>query len=171
MGIYVRRKGFRRSITDALNEAEEDHYLDCPNAEPLSRGAATFLDILFLIVLFYGINLIINAAAITLRISQVNYSILNAIKFALVSTCVYVYIWSVRALGGSPAKILMGLRIINVHSGRRLSYARAIIRELIAKPLSILCIIGILLPLIRKDGHALHDLMVGSVVKRVLGDP
>lgn len=85
----------------------------------------------------------------------------------------YVYaVWTVATFGGSPAKLLLGLRVLDATSGQKLSIPRVILREIIGKALGLALLGGgLLMPLMRQDHRSLHDLLSQSVVKRVHGGP
>ena len=57
MGKYIRTDpGPKRSVERALQEAEEEHYLDCPPADFWIRAAAIFLDIIFLFIIITAVH-------------------------------------------------------------------------------------------------------------------
>ena len=44
-------------MADALNEAEHDHFIDCPNADMFTRLEAGVLDCIFLLLMGSGLDL------------------------------------------------------------------------------------------------------------------
>lgn len=175
MGRYVRaRRGTKTSVADALQQAEEDHFRDCPDAGFLIRAAACLLDLIFLFLILSTINrLAIALAALTLPDSATSDgnlpTLFSAALLATDATLAYFYsIWTVLRFGGSPAKLLLNLQVIDAPTGGRLGVHRAILREWVGKLLSLGALgAGFLLPLVRKDHRALHDLLSQSAVKNI----
>jgi len=77
------------------------------------------------------------------------------------------YGWFYKNKGGTPGKLLLGLRVLKSDTGTNLSYLTTWLREIPGKFLSaiILCI-GFILAGLRSDKKALHDLMMGTQVVR-----
>ena len=167
MGLYVPKRFFRKTVSDTINEAEDDHFFDCPSADFRARAAAILLDSIFLFILGYGLNSVFRTLGVALE-SDINLSaLLPSVKLAIEAVIGYAYLWSIHQWGGSPAKILLGLRILDIGSGRKLRMSKVLLRECLFKPLSLISIVGMLMPLFRVDRLALHDLFAGSVVKRI----
>jgi uncharacterized RDD family membrane protein YckC len=179
MGSYIpikRRLRRRKSVAETLAEAESDHFLDCPTAEFKWRAACSLLDFIFIFLMISGVNHIANLimhTSLGSEISQLSYEDkigLLAIKLALQSLLVFAMcIWPVVAFGGSPGKLLLGLQVVDVTTGRLLSYPQVFLREIVGKFLlgSLTMSVGLLLPLVRGDSRALQDLISRSVVKKV----
>jgi uncharacterized RDD family membrane protein YckC len=177
MGQYFPTKsGKRRSIADTLQEAENDHYLDCPNADFFIRTAAYLLDAIFLFLLVTGMNRILTIILTSpiglgsLHVTDDTRVVVTSIHVALQCTLFYFYsIWSVVRFGGSAGKLILGLRIIDRDTGQKLDYLQLFAREVLGKfilgPITIG--VGFLMPLWREDSLALHDLLSGSAVKKV----
>ncbi|MBI4406226.1 MAG: RDD family protein [Deltaproteobacteria bacterium] len=168
MGTYLPAKRRpKRSVSDALREAEEDHFLDCPQAPFLQRAAAFFLDCIFLFLIWSATR------RLSIAMESVISHWLQPLRYAL--TCVFFWhygIWTLPRFGGSPGKLLLGLRVVNVLSGQRLGLREALLRELIGKVLSFCTLgFGFFLPLLRQDMRALHDLISASTVKKIRGGP
>jgi len=93
----------------------------------------------------------------------------TAINYALSfagATLYFGYFYSKK--GATPGKMLMGLRVVRTDNGANVGYARAFSREVIGKMLSMILVVGYILPIFRKDKRALHDLMTGTqVIQRV----
>lgn len=73
--------------------------------------------------------------------------------------------------GGTPGKLIMGLRLQNFSTGENIGFLRTILREFIGKPLSFLILgLGYFLPLANKNKRALHDFVAGTWVVTVRGE-
>lgn len=184
MGTYVpsgRRK--RRSINEALQEAEQDHFLDCPNADLPIRAAAIVLDAILFWLLWTGIqhtclsigayvNSYLHGAPLS-SIEEIKDAVTAShfIAGALRACLVYFFLlWTVARYGGTPAKLLLGLRVGDADTGQRLGITRVLLREIFGKITSTLALgLGWALPLLRDDQRAMHDLLSNSVVKRIHG--
>ncbi len=185
MGTYIpARPRKQRSVSDTLLEAEQEHYLDCPNADVLSRAAALLLDIILCTLASSAIHHFSSALATSIGSTPLlSPSAIDPSQWAnqaqkvglylswvLKVTVYYLYlIWAVQQYGGTPAKLLLGLRVLEDNSGEKLSYGSVLLREALLKPLSIASLVGCATALLRKDKRALHDLMSRSVVKKVRG--
>ncbi len=70
-----------------------------------------------------------------------------------------------RAMGATPGKFLLGMRVISIKTGAFLGVGQTILREIIGKWLSFLpLMLGFLMVPFRKDKRALHDLIAGTQV-------
>ncbi|MCB0417099.1 MAG: RDD family protein [Bdellovibrionaceae bacterium] len=171
MGKYVPfQKGRPRSLQDALDEAEEDHFVDCPEAPYLLRAAAAILDTIFLTIGLTSFNRVATALFVYFGTSDGTVPVLFS-SFVIASdvTLVYVYcLWTVHRFGGSPAKLLFNLRVVDTETGKRLELYQIFLRETVGKALSLALLgFGFFLPLIRHDQRALHDLICSSSVKKI----
>ncbi len=185
MGTYIPTSRKRKpSLDEALAEAEKDHFLDCPNADPRARGAAFSLDVILVSLLWTGIHHFcltmgkylvpfLPEESLPLDFLASPQTFFLYLSYVLKVSVVYLhFVWALARYGGSPAKLLLGLRALDVRTGSRLPLPRALLREFIGKPLGTAMFgFGILLPFVRPDHKALHDLIAGSVVKRVHGGP
>lgn len=164
-----------RSIEEALNRAELDHRIGCPNAELTARLGAFILDLILLFIMVSGIRhitiLLVEILEPPILSSYIFYSPTRFLQFLGISAAlcvIYFYlIWTSMRFGGSPAKLLMGIRVIDIQSGRWLGGYQLFLRELVVKPLGLLLLIGPLVALFRKDRRSLQDWVVGSAVKRL----
>ena len=75
-------------------------------------------------------------------------------------------ILSVTNWGGTPAKLLLKLRVVDAHSGQNLSFFRTVLREIVGKVVGFF-VLGFIWPLFRKDKRAFHDVISNSAVKQV----
>lgn len=182
MGTYVpiqRKK--KRSVADTLLEAEQEHYLDCPNADIPIRSAALLLDLILFSIATSGMHHLIETVRNSVPFFISAFAepatpivVLLITYFAwVVKTAAFVlyFVWSVSRFGGSPAKLIMGLRVVDAQTGDRLNYQRAFVREVLAKPFGLLLLVGAVMAVSREDRRALHDLIAHSTVKRVRGLP
>ncbi len=168
-------------MVETLLEAEQEHYLDCPNADVPIRSAALLLDVILFSLALSGIHHLIETVKASIPLVVTSFALpQNAGVLALgvayfswllkTAALVLYFVWSIMRFGGSPAKLLMGLRIVDAKSGEKLTYPRAFLREALGKPIGVLTLFGALTSLIRPDRKAAHDLLSGSVVKKVRGD-
>ncbi len=180
MGFYIpKKKKNAFSIKEALNQAENDLYLDSPNADAPIRAAAFILDIILLTLIITTIQKLFSAiSAYAIFFVDKNP---DSQKFILITLATleigikinsfYFYmIWSIFTFGGTAGKLLLGLRIISVKSGEPPTFLWVLIRETIAKLLTIVSIIGIFLPFIRKDHRTFHDFITFTTVKKIRGN-
>lgn len=167
----------RHSISDTLIEAENDHFLDCPDADFPIRAAAILLDVILLYLAVSMVHRIFMALGVATTTFIINEGLVlklqNAVSFLSIAfTLVVAYfywIWTVFRFGGTPAKLLLGLRVLSLRSGEKLGILHTLLRETLGKALSTVCLVGFALPIWRADHRALHDLVCLTVVKRVHG--
>lgn len=183
MGKYTPGKPTRqKSLSDALLEAEEDHLLDCPNADFTLRAAALLLDVILFSLANSGIQHFFDTLeSYALHLAQAAPGEGAGRSIALVSMYLALvakigagylfFVWSVSRFRGSPGKQLLGLRVVASDTGAPLRPFIALVRETFGKALSVVSLVGMALPLWRPDQRALHDLVAGSVVKRLHGGP
>lgn len=178
MGKYIPSpRQAAKTIAEMLAEAEDDHYLDCPDAEPLARAAAFVLDLIFLLVLwgaFTKIYKTVFVAAIVRHFFPTltpEFTILiGALELACEAVLLFYFlVWPTANFGGTPAKLLFGLRVIDSDTGRSLNVMRSAGREILGKLILAPLTLGYGAAMIKRraDRRALHDLLVGSSVKRV----
>ena len=181
--MRARKKSTRSVVDSTLLEAEEAHVADRPNADPYVRFAALTLDAMFFYLVYSASNGL--ATALSAHLANVPTTFLPHITtyvanhpiwisnhiFLLVNLGFFYLqtIFLVTHFGGSTAKILIGLRVVHLPSGRKLSLQEAMFREWFWRPLSLFTLGGAAATLFRKDRKAFHDLMTHSSVKRVHG--
>jgi len=188
MGTYVPRGSARpKTISEALAEAEHDHFLDCPNADFWIRTGAFLLDSIFFWLLWSGIHHTFTSVGPSLLATAERMplfqqflpghdaplrpeQVLPFLEHAAHGLLFFLYFCAtLSAFGGSPGKLLLGLRVVDVTTGAKLTFGRAIFRELIGKVVSTIPLaIGWGMAFMRQDTRALHDLAASTVVKRVL---
>lgn len=178
MGTYERTNPpAKRSLSDTLLDAEADHLLDCQNADFMIRASALVLDIILVSLAWSAIHHICLALGGYLANTFGTGDILLTDPRALLRhtsmglKCVLLYgylIIPVHRYGGSPAKLLLGLRVVDELTGHKLGLSRAVFREAIGKLLSTASAgLGFLVAAARPDQRTFHDLMSRTVVKRV----
>lgn len=89
---------------------------------------------------------------------------LNSQVAPSVAVSIYGLIYSVllSKFAQTPGKKAYSLKVLDAKSGKSISFLRALLR-FVAFLFSATIIIGLLLPLYRKDKKALHDLIAGTV--------
>lgn len=163
------------TIADTLSDAEHDHVLDCPNAEPTLRASAFLIDIFFFFLAASGSHHLVNlsvAAATMLSadpiwVAQTFVLQLALRRVALIALAYGYFVWTLPQFGGTPGKILLGLRIVDDESGGLIQSGTAVMREILWKTLTVISIFGIFTPLFRTDRKMLHDLFSGTCVKKI----
>jgi uncharacterized RDD family membrane protein YckC len=176
MGSYIPGKPSKpKSVVETLTEAEEDHLLDCPDADLRLRAAALLLDLILFSLIHSGIQQSFDTLqAYTLHVLGTSAAeaagartVLAVLYLSLVAKvgAVYLYFaWTVHRFRGSPGKLLLGLRVVDASSGRPLRPIVALCRD----PLRTVGLLGAAFRL--KPGERLwHDRLAGSVVKRLHG--
>jgi len=83
----------------------------------------------------------------------------------LVGVTLYGLIYAVliSKFGQTPGKKAYEIKVVDIRSGNNLSFVKAFYRFILFL-ISAVSLIGLILPLYRKDNRALHDLICGSVV-------
>lgn len=180
----------RPSVTDTLRAAEEDHYLDCPNAEIRIRAAALLLDIILASLAISGIqNLCLAFQSHLMHLDIVSAELPASrwqgirLFFALNATAIAAYlfislrfaflyfyfIWSTAFSGGSPGKLILGLRVVQIRTGGFPIITNALLRELVRFLGIGLGGIGLLYYFVGKEKNVFHDSLCETVVKRIHG--
>lgn len=169
-------------MIETLQEAEEDHFLDCPNAELRLRVAALLLDVLLSTLAISGLQHLCTALEThlghlpteglgeTLTLLHANSYVIASYAFiSLKVAFVYFYfVWSLAFAGGSPGKLLLGLRVIHTVRGTTVPFPAAFLRE-ITKVFGIGFLFGLIPVFTRSDRRATHDLLCRTIVKRIHG--
>ncbi len=169
-----------------LNEAEQEHLLDLPVADPFQRGAAALLDSIMAFLLGSGVDHAGNAIYAHLANLQNTLSFSESLSHSKmvvfivensgvitrygaigckISFLTFAFGWLVSKFGGSPAMLLIGLKIIDLRSGKPLQVNQALLRQAILLAL----LPGIFIAFVRKDKKTLHDLLTGTSVRKVHG--
>ncbi len=174
----------RRSMSEMFSEAEDEHFLDCPTADFFIRCGSILLDAILFFLVLSGVQHISQTVGSLLpKLPSVVGSSPAEIERALgvlgyltiVAKLLLIYgyfLWPVATFRGTPAKLLLGLRVVDASSGGRPSFLQVMLREILGRALCVLVLGGgFALPLLRADQRALHDLISRTVVKRVHGGP
>jgi len=166
-----------RSLHETLNDAEHDHFLDCPNADRMLRAGAQLLDVILCFLILSGIHHVVETLrALTpnilgdadlLRLRNVNSMIFYTGSVLKLFVFYTYFIWTVVVFGGTPAKLLLGMRVLDAHTGQKLTIPVTIFREVVGKAM-LLCG-GFFLGMHRRV--LIHDKLSRSVVKKVHGAP
>jgi len=173
MGTYTPiDKNQRPTLNDTLSDAEADHYLDCPSADLLTRAAAQVIDLIFCSIgwtaVFHLCVALSNSVAGGDRASPLGALIVQLAWGLRVAFVVTYLTFPVSRFGGSPGKLLLGLRVVDEATGYRLGLSRTLLREGVGKALSLASFgVGIWIALGRTDRRTFHDLLSRSVVKKV----
>ena len=177
MGQYIPgpwKSASRRSVVDVLNEAEEQHFLDCPNADYFQRAAAIILDCIFLFLVGSAVQKLTNVLIDMMQgsgtpVSHSTIALILSIKTAFQVFFWYLsQIWWVARFGASLAKLILGLRIVDSSSGANLSLPKVFLREVVLKLGFFVATAGLicLRPLLAKDHLPFHDAISNSIVKK-----
>jgi len=177
------------AFEDELEKAEEAHFKNCPTAEFSLRLASTTVD---LILTYLAISALKNITkALTVFLSHANdyvgahslfshlaYLIAHhsvqmtlAIGVSLQLLFVYAYfVISTSFSGGTPGKLLLGLRVLNYRSGKKLTPSKSLLRFVTATVSGFLScgILYLWIPL-NKENRGHHDVITDSCVKKVHG--
>lgn len=174
----MRKQTSRKRIADwhqVLRKEEQQFRLSCPNADPVSRMSAFILDAIFLFLAFSTIqhicdNFLWNPRTLVYLRDHNLQGFAPWIPLLLNwSFFLFGYLWPLVKFGGTPAKLILGLRVIDSETGQTLSPVRALIRELALKWILNFFTMGMgcLSSLFRKDNSSLHDILSRSAVKRI----
>jgi uncharacterized RDD family membrane protein YckC len=169
---------FRPSITEELELAEEEHLKNCPNAEFSVRLAAAIVDGILSYLAITGLESLGNAFSILLDHFPIT-SFFHRRADMLTSTSVitlkvmffyFYFIASTSFSGGSPGKLLLGLRVLNANNGKNLTPAQALVRWVLSLGINFLsCGVVYLMATLNADHRAYHDELTRTVVKKVHG--
>ena len=79
--------------------------------------------------------------------------------------------WFYKNKGGSPGKLILGLRVRDYETKENIGYWRAFLREYIGKLISgVLLLLGFIIAAFRSDKKALHDMLSGTQVVQLKDD-
>ena len=83
----------------------------------------------------------------------------------LLAVSVYGFIYSllISKFGQTPGKKAYDIKVVDIRSGENLTFIKSLYRFILFL-ISAVSLIGLMLPLYRKDNRTLHDLICGSVV-------
>ena len=111
-------------------------------------------------------------AAITTQDGQLNPEVMSTMMAAysvgtLISWVIgfFYFGWFYKNKGGSPGKLILGLRVRDYETKENIGYWRAFLREYIGKLISgVLLLLGFIMAGLRSDKKALHDMLSGTQV-------
>jgi uncharacterized RDD family membrane protein YckC len=169
----------KRTVFETLTEAEQDHWLDCPDADLPLRSAGFLLDVIFFSIASSGIHHLSGAvlslhnavaSSLTEPLSSFIPLLILYLSWSLKTIAGFLYfVWTVSRFGGTPAKLLLGLRVVDSSHGGKLTLGQAVLREVVGKFLfgwfMAFTITGVATGQIR----AFQDWLAKSVVKKVHG--
>jgi len=141
-----------------------------PYAHFHQRVLAQLLDIFLLFALLAPILYLLNNLVIPYIETETALITYRLIRFVLVtSAIVYVLAICLERFGATPGKILMGLKVLDMHTGEYLSRRQAALRILLSW-LSILSSIGVLLIILDSRKQAAHDKILHTIVIKLEDD-
>lgn len=162
----------RRQMAERMKKEEntEDVFV---YANPINRGIAEILDILFVGVVSYVLKFLLGPLFL------LNTIILNKYNYQLdVSKSLYVYNGQFIVLGlmyfifivigtafynKTVGKKMMGLVVRN-DDRFSLNLTDIFVREVVLKPISVISVIGIIMPFFHKQKKSLHDVLMKTLV-------
>ncbi|MFM8270062.1 MAG: RDD family protein [Pseudomonadota bacterium] len=167
------KKDTAPDIQSALSQAEQDHWLERPNAPLALRLASFVLDVIFIYLFFHGLHRLIQALSLHLsswgpnEFFFLNPFVLGFLDVFLRTCFLFFYlIASVSLFGGTIGQILLGLRIVDEKSGKLLDLTHSTIRLFYGAATNLL---SLAVAVSRPDGKTLHDLLSKTAIKKVRG--
>ena len=164
----------RQQLYDELRQ--DDEILDqdlFEYASHIGRGAALFLDVLFFFVLYKIVTFItpylFKLTQYCLDAYKLEFMLGNGflLRMILILTTIVVIFISViipmAFFNNSFGKKVFNLKVRGDET-YSIAIDKAIIRELIAKPISAICIIGFIFPFFNKERKSLHDKFMKTFV-------
>ena len=117
-------------------------------------------------------------AAITTQDGQLNPEAMSTMMAAysvgvIISWTIgfFYFGWFYKNRGGSPGKLLLGLRVQDSETKENIGYWRAFLREYIGKLVSgALLMLGFIMAAFRSDKKGLHDMLSGTQVIQLKDD-
>jgi len=161
------------NIQEALSQAEQEHWLERPNAPLAIRLASFVLDMIFIYLFIHGQHRLLQALSIYSATS--NHSLVFLLNpfflgfldvFVRTGFLFFYLVFSVSQFGGTVGNLLLGLRVIDAQSGRTLTLGRSISRLLFGLSTNLL---SLAVAMSRPDGRSLHDLLSKTIIKKVRG--
>lgn len=161
------------NIQAALSQAEQEHWLERANAPLALRLASLILDLIFIYLFSHSLHRIIEALSLYSATNIENQSFLmNPFFLGFVDVFfrtgfIFFYlIVAVSTWGGTLGNLLLGLRVIDAQSGKKLNLTRTTNRLLFALATNVL---SLAVAMSRPDCKWLHDLLSKTVTKKVRG--
>lgn len=187
--MELHRATAKISIAEELEKAEEEHFKNCPDAEFSIRLASVFVDGILAYLAVTGLHSICGALDLHLaHITQSSWGqqIPNmtalflenraahiALYIELTLKIIFFYLYFVASTafsGGTPGKLLLGIRVVNRNTGKKLTTQKALLRLVIAVGSTLVScgIIYLIIPFSDRK-RAFHDELTHTVVKKVFG--
>lgn len=131
------------------------------------RFVASVIDQMILSVVLFPMNLGVGIAGAF--IGPELQAVLTGVSWIVpVAANVFAYGWFYKHRGGTPGKLLFGLRVVNVEDGTNIGYGQTAVRETIGKAISAIVLgIGFIMAGLRADKRGLHDLLASTQVIKV----
>lgn len=147
-------------------EVERAHFAQCQPPAGEKRAASAFFDLVALLLASSAVSQISQVLALVLDSSS-QAALLSAFRFLTWATAYYFYFfWCPERWGGSPGKLLFGIRVVSLKTGHYPDPAEVFIREM-TKPFAYFSFISPFLIATRADRRGLHELLSGTVSKYV----
>lgn len=148
-------------------EDEEDHFVknEFDFASPLKRAVAFTCDFILFAAVMFIVRLSSPLIEFLLEKSQLKGTISSSIIIGTISFIVFLFLMIIPLtfFNNSFGKKLMGISV-RCNEKNSLTFAQALLRELILKPLSILMIVGFITPFFSKKKSSIHDMIAGTIV-------
>lgn len=157
------------ALKETLDLAEQEHWLDCPNANWALRLASSLLDCIFIYLAIHTLHKLVETVSFHssyLKGSTLSF-LLGMAEILLRGVFVFLYlIMSSNLWGATLGKLLLGLRLVDEKTGGPLTMGRVCSRVFWGVSTNVF---SILVAIFRKDQRFLHDLLTESVVKKTRG--
>lgn len=157
------------ALKETLELAEQEHWLDCPNANWALRLASLVLDAIFIYLFIHTLGKLVDTISFhNSHATGTTFFFLLGL-FEVVFRAVFVFLYLVvssKIWGATLGKLLLGLRLVDEHTGGALSMGRICSRIFWGVSTNL---ISVAVSIFRKDNRSLHDLLTQSVVKRTRG--
>jgi uncharacterized RDD family membrane protein YckC len=137
------------------------------------RFLAILIDGIVMYVVSLPLHIVSGASTINVQSNPdaLTGHVMTSLFFALIGMVLnYIYFaFFYSRYGGTPGKLLFGLRVVKVSDGTYLRWGRTAFREIFGKVIVNMFTLGLgyLLAAFRKDKRALHDLVAKTQVIRV----
>lgn len=183
------RSNLNLSIEKELEKAEEAHLQTCPEADFSVRIAAFLVDCILTYLAISGLKNLGQAMNVflyhgpssswgvyigeTLIAWLSQHSAQISATFEITSKVIFVFIYFITSTvisGGTPGKLLLGLRVLDSETGKKIGAAKTLTRYFLAIAFGIGSMGMIYVSgLLSADKRALHDRIVRTAVKKVHG--
>jgi uncharacterized RDD family membrane protein YckC len=158
------------------DELETEKKLDediIEHASNIKRGIALGVDLLIIYVIYYLADFLISIDSFITNLIMNKYKFVWVVKpdvlnnyfliFNLVFLSILGIIIPTLFYNASFGKMIAKIRVRGIKQFS-LSFEKVFLREIIFKPISVLLIIGFIIPFFNKERRSLHDLILGTMV-------